>query len=129
MTRAETRLPAVIFDSSFLMAVVESPTTWFEDISDQLGAFVPVLLDCVGRELERIASSQRARSRTARAALDMVASFSRMPCGGAGVDSEIASSALRMGAAVATTDGSLARSLASLHVRVITLRSGRVSRN
>lgn len=128
MTLTKKKLPAVIFDSSFLMSVVESPTTWFEDIADQFGAFEPVLLGCVGGELERIASSQRARSRTARAALDMVGSFSRVPCGDASVDSEIVSSALRMGAAVATTDGALAGTLASLHVGVIMLRSGRVSR-
>jgi rRNA-processing protein FCF1 len=43
------------------------------------------------------------------------------------VDDEIASAALGMGAKVATTDVRLARSLRSLHVGVITLRSGRVS--
>ncbi|MDG6962113.1 MAG: hypothetical protein JRN71_06690 [Nitrososphaerota archaeon] len=46
----ERSLRKVIFDSSFLMAVVERPTTWFEDIVDNIGKFQPVLLDCVRDE-------------------------------------------------------------------------------
>ena len=116
----------VIFDSSFLMAVVEAPTTWFEDIVDRAGKFDPVLLECVGEELRRLASGKGRRSRTARVALDLSAQVHRMACGGAGVDDEIISAAAAEGAFVATTDAELARAAEAAHLRVISLRSGRV---
>jgi len=120
-------LNPVIFDSSFLMAISERPTTWFEDITDAIGKFNPVLPDCVSKELQKLASRQSGRSRIARVALELGKMFDGIPCGGASVDDEIASAALGMGAKVATADVRLAKSLRSLHVGVITLRSGRVS--
>jgi rRNA-processing protein FCF1 len=120
-------LQKVIFDSSFLMAVVESPTTWFEDIVDSIGRFQPVLLSCVREELERLASGQGRRARSARVALELASKFSALPCGKASVDDEIASLALTKGALVATVDSGLLRSLRASHVRVVTLRRGRVS--
>lgn len=117
----------VIFDSSFLMAVSEKPTTWFEDITENIGKFDPLMLECVRKELEKLASSQSSRSRLARVALDLGSSFVTAPCGAAQVDDEIASAALGMKAKVATTDTNLTRTLRSLHVGVIGLRSGRVS--
>lgn len=116
----------VIFDSSFLIAVVETPTTWFEDISEGVGLFQPVLLACVREELEGLASSQGRRSRSARAALELAARFAVAPCGSASVDDEIVSSALAAKALVATVDAGLLRSLRSSHVKVVTLRKGRV---
>jgi len=44
-------LRKVVFDSSFLMAVVETPTTWYEDIVEKVGKFEPVILDCAKAEL------------------------------------------------------------------------------
>ena len=117
----------VIFDSSFLISVVERPTTWFEDIVDGIGRFQPILLDCVRVELEGLASGQGRRARSARAALELAAKFAVAGCGGASVDAEIESSALTTGALVATTDSELSRSLRGVHVKVVTLRSGRVS--
>ncbi len=116
----------VIFDSSFLMAVVENPTTWFEDIVQKAGKFQPVLPACVRDELEKIASGQGKKSRTARVSLDLASKFAIVPCGKARVDDEIVSAALSNGAMVATTDGDLANSLRAVHLKVITLRSGRV---
>jgi rRNA-processing protein FCF1 len=116
----------VIFDSSFLMAVVETPTTWFEDIVDGVGNFQPLLPSCVYDELKRLASGQGRKSRTARVALDLSANFTREACGKAEVDDEIVSAARSLGAMVATADSGLAGSLRAAQVKVITLRSGRV---
>lgn len=117
----------VIFDSSFLMAVVETPTTWFEDMVEGVGRFQPVLLSCVKEELERLASGQGKKSRSARVALDMASGFAGGRCGGAPVDDEIVSQALTARAYVATTDSELLRSLRGAHVKAVTLRGGRVS--
>ena len=117
----------VIFDSSFLMAVGETPTTWFEDIVDALGSFQPALPSCVKAELDKIAKGQGRRSRAARVALDLASKFLEVKCGRGAVDDEIISAALSLGAPVATVDAELARSLKAAHVRVVSLRSGRVS--
>jgi rRNA-processing protein FCF1 len=120
-------LGKVIFDSSFLMAIVETPTTWFEDIVDAIGGFQPVLLDCVREELEGLAVVPGRKSRLARVSLDLAADFKPSRCGKSRVDDEILSVALRSGAMVATTDETLARSARALHLKVISLRRGRVS--
>jgi len=123
--RGGPRSNPVLFDSSFLMAVSKNPTTWFEDITDAIGMFEPVLLDCVSRELERLASSQGSRSKLAKVALELGLTFDRAPCGQASVDDEIASAARSLGARVATTDSELAKSLRASHLGVVTLKSGR----
>jgi rRNA-processing protein FCF1 len=120
-------LTKVIFDSSFLMAVVERPTTWSEDITEKIGRFEPVALECVLAELRRLASGDGRKGRAARVALELAEGFSRVPCGGAGPDEEIMSAALTMNAAVATADRDLVRSLGTRGVRVVGLRSGRVA--
>ena len=117
----------VIFDSSFLMAVAEDPTTWFEDIVEKVGRFEPALPACVRAELERFASSNGKRSRTARVALTIASRFSPIPCGRAPVDDEIASAAMSNGAFVATTDAALTRTLIAMKVRVVSLSRGRVA--
>ena len=119
----------VIFDSSFLMAVVARPTTWFEDIVQGIGKFDPVLLDCTRSELEKLAAGQGGRARLARVSLDLASRFSSLPCGKSTVDDEIVSAALSAKAFVATVDGDLARTLRAAHVRVISLRGGRVEAN
>ncbi|MDG7010631.1 MAG: hypothetical protein JRN57_00790 [Nitrososphaerota archaeon] len=117
----------VIFDSSFLMAVVERPTTWAEDIAADVGRFQPVLLGCVRDELRAIASGRGRKARTARVALELAAGFAGGSCGGASVDDEIMSQALSDGALVATIDSGLLRSLRAAHVKAVTLRRGRVA--
>jgi len=109
------------------MAVVETPTTWLEDIANRVGKFEPVLLECVSRELQRLASGKGGKSRTARVALDLSMQFDRLACGGARVDDEIISAASSEGALVATTDAELARAARAAHLGVITLRKGRVA--
>ena len=116
----------VIFDSSFLMSVSERPTRWREDMTDAIGRFEPLILECVRKELEALAAGAGKKSKLARTALQLAEGFSVEPCGSARVDDELASAALGMGAAVATVDGELAASLRSLHVEVVGLRSGRV---
>lgn len=117
----------VIFDSSFLMAVVEHPTTWFEDIVERLGKFQPVVLECVQREMERLASGAGRKARSARVALDLAKGFGREPCGGASPDDEIVSVAQGGGTAVATVDSKLIKTLKALGIQVVSLRGGRVS--
>ncbi len=109
------------------MAVVEEPTTWFEDIAYAIGKFQPILLECVRRELSSLAAGQGRKSRTARLALDLAAGFMSEPCGMASVDDEILSSAASGGALVATVDIGLHRSASDSHVRVVSLRKGRVA--
>jgi len=120
-------LTKVIFDSSFLIAVVEHPTTWFEDITEKVGRLEPVALECILTELEQLASHGGRKGRAARVALELARGFLRVPCGSAGPDQEIMSGALTMGAAVATTDRELSRTLTARHVMVLGLRSGRVT--
>ena len=117
----------VIFDSSFLMAVVERPTTWFEDIVDLAGKFEPVLLDCVRAELEKLAEGQEKKSRVARVSLELASKFKGGACGNGSADDEIVSAALSTKAVVATVDGDLIRSLKAVRVRVVSLSSGRVA--
>lgn len=109
------------------MAVAENPTTWFEDIVAYVGKFEPILLDCVRAELEQLASDEGKRGRFARVSLEMTAKFARSPCGEASVDDEIASAAASQSASVATTDSGLLESLRASHLRVVSLRKGRVS--
>jgi rRNA-processing protein FCF1 len=120
-------LQKVIFDSSFLMAVVERPTTWFEDMVDDLGGFQPLLLECVERELRKISEGSGKRARTASVALALASKFGRAPCGAGTVDGEIVSAAVSAKAAVATTDKDLALTLRSAHVPVVKLRGSRVA--
>ena len=109
------------------MAVVERPTTWFEDITEKVGRFEPVALECVLAELRRLALADGRKGRAARVALELAVGFSRMPCAGARTDEEMMSAALTMDATVATADRDLARSLLARKIRVIGLRSSRVA--
>jgi len=120
-------LRKVVFDSSFLIAVIERPTTWYEDIIEKVGKFEPVILDCVLKELTRLAQGETKRGRFARLAGELVGEFRVEKCGGLSVDDEIASFSRGAGALVAAVDGRLLARLRRLHVRTITLRSGRVA--
>lgn len=117
----------IIFDSSFLMSVAERPTPWQEDIAAFMGGFEPVILSCVKVELERRGSGRGKRSRFARLALEFSQGFKVEKCGDASVDDEIASAAQSQNAAVATVDRELIRTLRSLGVQVVSLRSWRAS--
>jgi rRNA-processing protein FCF1 len=121
---------AVAFDSSFLVAVMERPTPWSQDILEKLGAFTPVVLSSVRDELARLAGKGDKTGRYASLALGLIenGSFSLEPDGRGKPDDEIISFALREGAAVATIDSELAERLRASRVgTVITLRGGRVS--
>jgi rRNA-processing protein FCF1 len=120
----------VAFDSSFLIAVLERPTPWSEDISERVGAFTPVVLSSVRDELRRLASKGDKKGRFAALALELLeqGTFSLEPDGKGKPDDEIISFALREGAAVATIDSELAERLRASRVQaVISLRGGRVS--
>jgi rRNA-processing protein FCF1 len=121
-------LRGVIFDSSFMMAVAESPTPWLEDISLLVGGFDPLMLECVRKELLKIASQKGKRSKVATLALRLSREFRIVPCGPGPVDDEIASAAVAGGSLVATVDRELIHTLKALKVGIIRLRSGRVSR-
>ena len=117
----------LVFDSSFLIAVVEHPTSWYEDIVERIGKFDPVILECVKWELERITSRPTRRGRFAALALEAAKSFQSEKCGGASTDAEIISFAKSHNAAVATVDGQMVKRLRRMKVVVFTLRSGRVA--
>ena len=120
-------MPEVVFDSSFLIAVAEHPTTWAEDMKLGLGAFEPVLLDCVAEEMRNLAARGGRKSRLASLALELASSFRRAESGRADVDSEISSFAETNGAAVATIDTELQARLRARGIRVVSLRRNRVS--
>ena len=112
------------------MAVMERPTPWSEDITEKVGAFTPVVLNSVREELARLAAKGDKRGRFAALALGLLeqGTLTLEPDGRGKPDDEMISFALREGAAVATLDGELAKSLRASHVQtVITLRGGRVS--
>ncbi len=118
------------FVSSFLVAVMETPATWSEDLMEKLGSFKPVVLTSVRDELGRLAAKGDKRGRYAALAIELIEQgrFSVERDGDGRPDDEIMSFALREGAAVATIDSDLAKSLRAAHVRtVITLHGGRVS--
>ncbi len=117
----------IIFDSSFLMAVAERPTSWRDDITDAVGGFEPIILDCAREELVQLKTSRGRKSKLAGLALELASGFSSMPCGGSGVDEETMSAALGTGAIVATMDRKLAESLRAAGTGVVTLRAGRVA--
>ncbi len=116
----------VVFDSSFLMAVVETPTTWYEDMVEKLGRFEPVVLDCVRDELTKVSHEETKRARYARLAMDLTKDFTGGRCGSLSVDDEIASYSRSAEALVASLDGRLLARLEKLKVGTISLRSGRV---
>lgn len=121
---------AVAFDSSFLVAVMEHPTPWSQDILEKFGAFTPVILSSVRDELARLSAKGDKRARFAALALELLkkGAFSLEPDGKGRPDDEIISFALREAAAVATLDSELAERLRASRVQtVITLRRGRVS--
>lgn len=120
-------MPEVIFDSSFLMAVAERPTTWSEDMTQLIGRFDPVVLDCIYDELGRLASGSGKKARVARVAMELAEDFEKGTCGEGQPDDEIASAALGRKAAVATADSGLAATLRKLNVKVVGLRSGRAA--
>jgi len=122
-------LRKVVFDSSFLIAVLEKPTTWYEDVSEKVGRFQPVILDCVKKELTRLSEGETKRARYARLALELTKEFELEKCGGGGlsVDDEITSYSKGAAAFVATVDGRLLSSLRKMRVGAITLKSGRVA--
>jgi rRNA-processing protein FCF1 len=120
----------VAFDSSFLVAIMETPTTWNEDILEKVGSFTPVVLSSVRDELRRLAARGDKKGKFAALALGLIEQgrFSLEPDGNGRPDDEMISFALRERAAVATIDADLARRLRASRVHtVITLRGGRVS--
>lgn len=118
---------SVLFDSSFLMAIVEHPTTWFEDMTEMVGKVEPVTLDCVVQELKRISSRQGKRSKFASLALEFAGDFGVEPSGKGEVDDEIVSYAISKNSAVATVDRELIRTLKARRVKVVGLSKGRVA--
>ncbi|MDA4123698.1 MAG: hypothetical protein OK456_11015 [Thaumarchaeota archaeon] len=118
----------VLFDSSFLIAVMERPTPWLQDIQEKLGGFEPVVIAPVYAELERLASGNSHAARFASLAKQLVDGGTLKLAGGEvdRADEELVSMALDEGAVVATVDSALIEQLEASGVRVIRLRGGRV---
>ena len=117
-------------DSSFLIAVMQRPTPWMEDITDSIGAFIPVVLTSVRDELALLAAKGDKTGKFAALALELLelGRFSLVQDGRGKPDDEMISFALSEGAVVATVDSELAERLRASKVRtVITLHGGRVS--
>lgn len=118
----------VLFDSSFLIAVMERPTTWREDILERVGAFEGVVIEPVYSELRNLAAGGGRRSGFARLALGLLDDGKlRLERTNAGrADEELVSYALQEGAVVASIDAALIKRLEALHVPVLSLSRGRV---
>lgn len=120
----------VAFDSSFILAFMQHPTSWKSDIEEKVGGFTPVVLASVRDELARLAAKGDKKGRFAALALTLLEAgvFTLVPDGRGKPDDEIISFALREGAAVATIDSELAERLKASRVStIITLKGGRVS--
>ena len=125
----EVRRPRkVLFDSSFLIAVMEHPTPWQKDALEKAGMFEGVMIRPVHEELKRLAEKGGRQAGYAKLALGLVESGALRlePSAGRRADEELVSHALDEGAIVATIDGALMRQLDAVHVPVLTLRGGRV---
>jgi len=118
----------VLFDSSFLIAVMERPTSWLEDIIEKVGSFEPVIITPVYAELERLAAGKSRGARYASLAKQLADSGALKVenTGGERADEELVSKALDDGALVATVDAALIEQLRASRVGVIRLRGGRV---
>jgi rRNA-processing protein FCF1 len=119
-------LQEVVFDSSFLLAIVQHPTTWYEDLVERIGAFQPIILGCVYDELERIANSNTRRGRFAGLAKDIAGDFKKVNCKRDSPDDEIISYSSANRARIATIDGDLISRVKALRMQLVTLRHGRV---
>lgn len=118
----------MLFDTSFLVAIMEHPTSWREDMTEKVGGFDPVVIGPVYSELERIAGGNGRAARFAALAKELVDSGSlRREAGGPGrADDELISMALGGGALVATVDSAMIEQLRALRVGVVRLRGGRI---
>jgi len=120
-------LEYVVFDSSFLIAVVEKPATWYEDIQEKLGKFNPVMLDGVSGELDDLVKRGGKRGRFAALAKELGESFMKVRGEKGGPpDDEILSWAASNDAFVATLDARMLDHLRASRMRYVTLRRGRV---
>jgi rRNA-processing protein FCF1 len=120
----------VLFDSSFLISIMEHPTPWREDMLERLGSFQPVIIKPVYDELARLAVAKNRASRFATLAKEMVDRGElqlQQPPGSGTADDELISLALEDNALVATLDAALIRQLKAMRVGVVTLSRGRVS--
>ena len=120
----------VLFDSSFLIAVMESPTPWRQDILEKLGAYEPVVIRPVYEELVGLSSKTGRSARFGALAKGLVDNgylILAEPTGNGPADDELVSSALEDGAVVATLDKRLIRQLRGAGISVISLSRGRVS--
>jgi rRNA-processing protein FCF1 len=125
-----TRPLRVLFDSSFLIAVMERPTPWREDMLEKLGGFDAIVIDTVYDELVRLSESRNRASRYASVAKGMVDRGElrlEKAVGNGSADDELMSLALGGDALVATLDRELIRQLKASNVRVVSLSGGRVS--
>lgn len=118
----------VLFDSSFLIAVMEHPTPWQRDMLEKLGGFEAVVIEPVYAELGRLAAAGGRPSRYASLAKELVDSgvLKREMAGGRRADEELVSRALDERAMVATVDSALMEQLRASRVGVVTLRNGRI---
>ena len=120
----------VLFDSSFLIAVMEHPTPWQGDITGEGGRIRR------GRPAARLRRAQAARGkegeavevrRSSQSVWSTRERFGWSRPEGTRADEELVSHALREGAVVATIDGELiATARGPAHVEVLSLGSGRV---
>ena len=117
----------VVFDSSFLLAVMEKPTTWLDDITTKLGGFQPVMLDCVRKELSGLAVTRGKKGKLATLALEASKSFQAGACGTGHPDDEILRYATSRRAVVATLDRGILEALKRSRLSAVTLRGGRVA--
>ena len=123
-------LQRLLLDSSFLIAVVEHPTRWREDLLEKIGKFEPVVILPVYDELANLSAGRTRARRYAALAKELVdrGDFLLVEARGTRTaDDELVSLALEGNAAVATLDRELAAQLRAAHVPVVGLRKGRVS--
>jgi rRNA-processing protein FCF1 len=119
-------LQDVVFDSSFLLAIVENPTPWHDDIVAEIGSFRAIILDCTYEELLRIARGNSLKAKYARLAREIAKEFLRAKCYSASPDDELISYANRTRSRIATIDRDMVDRVRGLGISYVTLRRKRV---
>jgi len=115
----------VLLDTSILIYLVETPSSFLEGLTGSLGKVEFAVTDSVLGELKGLAASRGARAKKAKGALSYAQGLKSYPVGGEADDS-LVKLALRERAVVATLDGELASSLRRKGIPVATLSGDRL---
>jgi rRNA-processing protein FCF1 len=115
----------VLLDTSILIFLVETPSTFLDELRAKMGDVEFSVPDSVIGELKGLAGSRGVKARKAKLALSYATGLKSMKHGGE-ADDALVSLAQENGAVVATLDKSLVSSLRRRGVMVATVKGHRL---